>query len=196
MHAIEAEIKIPGGADPWRKRLEAVGFVFALERPRHFEDNRLFDTPDRTLSAARSALRIRSVHGAGVVTFKGVPHADAPPNVKVREEVETVVEDPETLATIFERLGLRPTFRYQKYRTTYRIKNISLGVELHAMFDETPLGDFLELEGDPSALLKVVAVLKLAPDEYLSKSYPSLQAERCRQLGKPLEDMLFPETTE
>ena len=40
--------------------------------------------------------------------------------------------------------GLEPWFRYEKYRSTYRLPGLP-GVKVE--LDETPIGDFLEVEG-------------------------------------------------
>jgi adenylate cyclase class 2 len=66
------------------------------------------------------------------------------PAYKIREEHEIRVSDHEGVSRIIERLGFRPCFRYEKFRTTYRLPGIrNLKVEV----DETPIGLFLELEG-------------------------------------------------
>ncbi len=65
---------------------------------------------------------------------------------KVREEREVRASDERAIAEILGALGLAPRFRYEKYRSTYRLPGIAhVVVEL----DETPIGDFLELEGRP-----------------------------------------------
>ena len=50
------------------------------------------------------------------VTYKGRPTIT---RHKSREELELTLSDAETMALIFERLGFRPVFRYEKYRTEY-----------------------------------------------------------------------------
>jgi adenylate cyclase, class 2 len=91
---------------------------------------------------------------------------------------------------VFERLGYRKWFRYQKFRTVYRAK-LPDGSELHVMFDETPLGPYVELEGEEDIIARAVELLGVTPGEYVLESYLAIQAEHCRRQGKPLGDMIF-----
>src|ERR1044071_5804782 len=103
-------------------RLPRPAFDLRLHKPRHFEDNWLLDDDRQTLFSAGAALRIRSVGGRGWLTYKGVAQETAGSVLKVREEIEITVGDPEKLVALFERLGYHRAFRYQKYRTTYAIR--------------------------------------------------------------------------
>src|SRR5579862_8936474 len=106
--------------------------------PRMHEMNVIFDTPDGGLAKHGQLLRIRTEtpapakkgkrsKGAGrtLLTFKSPPEALAIGDVgsvadrrhKVREEIETELTDGATVQRIFEGLGLRGWFRYEKYRT-------------------------------------------------------------------------------
>ena len=44
---------------------------------------------------------------------------------EIREEHELLVDDAEAMARVFEGMGLRPWFRYEKYRTTYRLPGVA-----------------------------------------------------------------------
>src|SRR5579864_8602210 len=98
-----------------RKRLQRLGL--RLREKRALEDNVLFDTPDRALRKVRSILRLRHYARRWIVTFKGTPAAD--PLYKSRLELESAVDNPEAIRLLFEALGFRPVFRYQKYRSHY-----------------------------------------------------------------------------
>src|SRR5581483_7964598 len=135
-------------------RLTRAGVELILRRPRHFEDNWLLDDADRTLVNRGAALRIRAVEGRGWVTYKGVAQQTAGSPLKVREEIESAVSDPEKLIALFERLGYHRAFRYQKYRTTYAI--LLDGAALEVAFDETPMGNFIEIEGDEQRVLSIL----------------------------------------
>ncbi len=193
MPPIEAEIKLVGDTfDDLYQRLVAAGCTLELVTPRHFEDNWLFDTPTRSLLTNRQALRVRLRDDLpqATLTHKGPPAETSGSQAKVREEIELMVSDGDTLMRLLERLGFEKTFRYQKFRTTYRLTHPS-GLTLWAMFDETPIGWFLELEGDEATLERLVIHLGLGSGDYLTDAYPRLQAERCRAAGRPLEDMTF-----
>jgi adenylate cyclase, class 2 len=109
--------------------------------------------------------------------------------LKVREEIESAVDAPEQVVELFERLGFHRSFRYQKYRTVYRLAGA--GNDLSITFDETPLGNFIEIEGDEDSVLQTLRAAGFSADEIIRESYPELQALRCQQLGKPLEDLIF-----
>jgi adenylate cyclase class 2 len=136
---------------------------------------------------------VRSAAGRGAITYKEKADGVAPASrFKKQIEIETAIEDPESAVAVFERLGYRKWFRYQKYRTVYRA-TLPDGSELHVMFDETPLGPFVELEGEEEVIAGTVELLGVPPEEYVLESYLAIQAEHCRRRGKPLGDMTFGE---
>jgi adenylate cyclase class 2 len=159
--------------------------------PRHFEDNVVFELPEDALANRGSILRLRVADGVATLTFKGLVPESATSEIKVREELETGVERPETLATIFERLGMRRSFRYQKYRTVFRLA-VS-GARLVAMFDETPFGNFLEIEGDEARVVEAATALGYGRADFVNASYIGMQAALCRARGVPLQDLVFEE---
>jgi len=185
-HEIELKLRFDG--------LEAfarAGIALEIETARHFEDNWLLDSPDSHLGERAAILRVRSAAGRGAITYKEKADGLAPASrFKKRIEIETAIEDPESAVAVFERLGYRKWFRYQKYRTVYRA-TLPDGSELQVMFDETPLGSFVELEGEEEVIARAVELLGVAPEEYILESYLAIQAEHCRRRGKPLGDMTF-----
>lgn len=170
-------------------RLTRAGFQLTLDRSRHFEANWLLDTADHGLLNQGAALRVRAVAGKGWVTYKGVVQESATSILKVREEIETIVAEPERMIELFERLGYHRAFRYQKYRTTYRLAFD--GQELEVAYDETPMGNFIEIEGDESLVLRILEQAGFSAADSVRESYPELQASRCRRAGMPLEDLVF-----
>ena len=138
------------------------------------EENVIFDTPKSGLAKRGQLLRIRTetpealgeskVSGPQrrvLLTFKRPidNHADsdmvgtAYGPYKVREEFELEVTDAGTLARIFEGLGMKGWFRYEKYRTTFRLPDSNdWAKDLLIELDETPIGTFVELEGPTSAI--------------------------------------------
>lgn len=167
------------------------GISLEIEIARHFEDNWLLDSHDGRLGERAAVLRVRSAAGKGAITYK--EKADGPESesqFKKRIEIETAIEDPESAVAVFERLGYRKWFRYQKYRTVY-LATLPDDSKLHVMFDETPLGAFVELEGAEEIIARAVELLGVTPDEYVLESYLAIQAESCRRQGIPLEDMTF-----
>jgi len=111
---------------------------------------------------------------------------------KVREEIEVGVADPGRLKAIFEALGLRGWFRYEKYRTSYQLPaSLRWAKGLEILLDETPIGNFLELEGPPEAIDQAAALLGYSHSDHITKSYLQLYLDQCRKQGLPASDMVF-----
>ncbi len=168
----EIEVKLPvRDADEARARLGRAGAV--ARTPRQFEDNRLYDDAARSLKGRREVLRLRSYGDTNVVTFKkplAVDYEDG--RYKVRVEHETTVGSAAEVDEIFRGLGLRPVWRYQKFRQSYVLGGV------HVELDETPLGTYIELEGAPDAIDAAAAALGYGPDAYVTKTYRQLHEER------------------
>ena len=181
--------------------------------PRMHEMNLIFDTPDGGLAKHGQLLRIRTetpappkkgskskAAGRTLLTFKSPPEELAIGNVgpsgdrrhKVREEIETELMDGATIQRIFEGLGLRGWFRYEKYRTTYVLPGRHGWAKgLLIEMDETPIGTFVELEGPGAAIDRAAKELGYSAREYVLKNYLVLYVEECKRKGEPPKDMLF-----
>ena len=153
-------------------------------RPRRLQSDVLFDTDQRVLSARSQVLRVRIEAGHSYVTFKSPA---AHPTLKLREEIETGVEDGERLVTIFLRSGFRIWFRYQKYREEFALDDVIIAV------DETPVGTFVEIEGSDHGIVTAVAALGRGPGDYIVESYRALFVRHCNERGIPAGDMVFAE---
>lgn len=185
---LESEIKLK--CDDVEALVEAhpdLGWTVVSER--HFEDNFVFELPESALERRGSILRLRIAEGTATLTYKGLVPESAASDMKVREELETHVDRPEMLVEIFERLGLKRSFRYQKYRTVYRLKLDGEAVEL--MRDELPFGGFIEIEGEPETIAAVAERLGFSQSDSIRESYIGIQAAMCRARGVPLQDLVF-----
>lgn len=181
------------------------------------QENAIFDTPQGGLARHGQLLRIRTEtpdtrggKGPGgskrrvVLTFKrpiapSQERAKASPergSYKVREEIETEVGDVGALTKIFEGLGMSGWFRYEKYRTTFRLpasKSWASGLLIE--LDETPIGIFVELEGPAQAIDHAAEELGFAKRDYVLKTYLMLYVEDCRRKGEEPRHMVFPGQT-
>lgn len=157
----------------------------ALVSPRSFEDNRVYDRGDGELQRAGLLLRLRTTGDRHAVTFKAPVAGEH--RHKVRVEHETVVGDAEAMHRVLEGLGYRVAWRYQKYRTTLRLP----GVE--ALVDETPIGCWVELEGEPEAIDRVAATLGFTPERYDTGTYRDLAIRHAASRGLPPRDLVFDE---
>jgi adenylate cyclase, class 2 len=163
--AVESEIKLSvASAEEAQALLVRLGA--SRVRPRHLEDNLLLDDAARTLAARGLVLRVRRTDAAAVLTYKG-PRREVD-GVKSRTETELEVSDADACLALFEGLGFRPSFRYQKYRETYRWREVEI------VIDETPVGTFLEIEGEVADIHQAARALGRGPQDYILESYAAL----------------------
>ena len=185
MMAIETEIKFKvADLSGLGERLKSAGF--RLHTPRAFESYVLYDTPDRTMRARTEILRIRNYNGRWTVTHKRPP--DDYPEVdthKHRIETESDVTDGRAFEEIFQALGLVAAFRYEKWRTEWH------DGEGHCVVDETPIGNYAELEGTPEWIDQVAARLGIGRGDYITLSYGRLFELWCIEHGSQAKDLTF-----
>jgi adenylate cyclase, class 2 len=180
----EIEIKLPvAGANLARRLLREAGF--RVSRRRIFEANTVFDTPNLSLRTAQRLLRVREAGAVVSVTYKGRPKVS---RHKSREELELTVSAAEPMVAILARLGFRPVFRYEKFRTEFRKPGVA-GV---ATVDETPVGVFMELEGSPRWIDRTARQLGFSVQDYITESYGRLYLDWCRRKGVKPGNMLLP----
>ena len=184
--------------------------------PRVHEHNLIFDTPDGGLAKHGQLLRIRTEtpapSGKGkkparkgaprvILTFKSPPEQLAIGELthhtggrhKVREEIEVVLTDATSLQRIFEGLGLKGWFRYEKFRTPYKLPaRFKWARDLVIDLDETPIGTYVELEGPPDAIDRAAQELGHSHRDYVLKNYLVLYVEDCKRQGVQPTHMLFP----
>jgi len=182
---VETEIKFRvADLAALERRLRAGGFH--LETPRAFESNVLYDTPDRQMRARTEILRIRSYAGRWTVTHKRLP-TDGPgeDRHKHRIETQTEVADGRALAEIFLSLGLVAAFRYEKWRTEWT------DGEGHCVVDETPIGDYAELEGAAEWIDRAASRLGVGSSEFVTLSYGRLFDQWREEHRSPAEHLTF-----
>jgi adenylate cyclase, class 2 len=162
---VEREIKLRvDGAEAARAALARLGARRVRER--HLEDNVLLDDASGRLRARGRLLRIRRGPDGGLLTYKG-PRLDSG-EVKEREEIEMRVPEPDLLQSLLGAVGLRPFFRYQKFRETWSWRDVEIVV------DETPVGTFFEVEGLLEGIHAAAAALGYGPVDYITDSYAAL----------------------
>ncbi len=178
---LEREVKLRF-ADVESARAAVLSTGATPVRSRRLQEDCLLDTADEVLHRRRCVLRVRMESGKSVLTFKGPVQ---PADVRVREELETIVADGPVLLRVLEELGYSVWFRYQKYREEFVLDDVIVAV------DETPLGTFVEIEGGDRGIADMAVALGRGPSDYLLDSYRGLFCAHCQQLGLPPTDMLF-----
>ena len=202
---IEIEVKLR--ITDLRAMLARLGRIGAISHGRVLEQNTLFDTPDSDLWRNGRLIRLRiespaSGHGLpggeakAVLTAKAPPPANTessrnrPSRYKERDEREVLLPDPARFLRNLTALGLRPGFRYEKFRTSFVYRG------LHLDLDETSVGIFLELEGKPAAIDRAAKALGFSLGDYLRATYWDLYAADCRRRHiKPKNTLLTSQKT-
>jgi adenylate cyclase class 2 len=189
-HRHETEIKLAvRDAKEIRGRLAELGF--RRVQARHFESNYLFDFPDQRLRKARCLVRLRFAGNRGLLTYKGAPLGSR--EYKIRPEIETHIEDGHRLREILIALGLQEVFCYEKFRTMYAPRGKRDVAETpHLLVDETPIGNYLELEGSQRWIDEVARQLGYSRRDYITESYAALYRNKCQVEGKTPGNMIFP----
>src|SRR5688500_19311769 len=117
-------------------------------------------------------LRVRKFGRYTLATYKGPVAFEG--NVKTREEVQTGVESFELAIQLFDSLGYKPVFRYQKYREVWRVRDVEV------VLDRTPIGDYFEIEGQLDVILAVAEELGMNAEHGLRQSYADLYRQHRR----------------
>lgn len=127
-----------------------------LAQKRVLETNLRFDTADTALGRYRRVLRLRrpapgftANDPQGLLTYKGPTQSGQA--ISIRQEIEVVVSDFETASHLLEALGYQMVVMYEKWRTVYLLDQVDIDL------DETPLGNFIEVEGPNTAAIQDVA---------------------------------------
>ena len=176
---------------------------------RVLERNTLYDTPDSGFRRRGALLRIRAetarpLVGAQtpspgrrptthrtILTSKAAAALPSARDHRYKEKLErelVVPGSPNRWDHLLRSLGLRPGFRYDKIRSTFRLSRLpGLAIEL----DETPVGTFLELEGLPCAIDRAAHALGYSSRDYYCGSYWDVYVADCRRRGITPRNMVF-----
>jgi adenylate cyclase class 2 len=169
--------------------------------------NTLYDLPGGSLRRRGALLRVRKYGHKWTVTYKDKGRVK-PGHHKIRREIETPVEDGQALAEILEALGYKPSFAYEKFRSewtggpqtpsgktpagTKSAHNNVVGAgQGHVVIDETPIGNFGEIEGPPQWIDEVARQLGISTTQYITASYAELFLQWKKKTGNKVTQMRF-----
>jgi adenylate cyclase class 2 len=166
------------------ERLRQLGLVQIT--PRTHEMNTLFDLPGRPLRAKGELLRLRKYGDSWILTHKArSKDKDRNGPHKTRVETETRVESGEKMEAILRALNFEPSFRYEKFRAEWK------GEQGHVVMDETPIGNFAEIEGPPEWIDTLARDLGVSQRDYITETYAGLFFAWKRQTASPANEMTF-----
>jgi adenylate cyclase, class 2 len=177
----EIEIKFRvGDLRTLRRKLRAAGF--RLKTRRTHEMNTLYDLPGRVLRKHKELLRLRQYGSEWKLTFKSKGKIGRHSS---RDELETGVSDGKMMDAILRALGYTPSFRYEKLRQEWKDRKGQVVV------DETPIGNFCEIEGPPRWIDTTAKKLGVKHSDYITKNYAALFAEWKKDAKSRAEEMTF-----
>lgn len=180
-HEIECKLRVED-AGGLIARLAEAG---AADHGTVFERNEVFDRGGE-LTAKRELLRLRILDGQawGIITHKRpAPEGD----FKCRVETETRVESADAARTIFESLGYRCEWVYEKRRRSWCLGACEI------VLDELPeLGYFMEIEAPDEATIDgMLRTLGLARQADMKLNYRQIWRDHCARTGRGFCDWRF-----
>jgi adenylate cyclase class 2 len=179
----DTELEVKFNLSGRQKMEERLAGKAALRAPRVHEVNLRLDTPDHALLYTGRLLRLRQ-DTRSRLTYKGPGSEQG--GARLRQELEFTVSDFDTTLHLFEALGYTIVLMYEKYRTTYELG------EVEVVVDETPIGDFLEIEGpDGKSIRQAANELGLDWEKRILDSYTMLFEHTRASLGFKFRDMSF-----
>jgi len=155
---------------------------FRLVTQRTHEMNTLYDLPRQQLRRRGELLRLRKYGPRWTLTHKAKGKAG---RHKTRVENETQVVDGIKMDIILRALGFAPSFRYEKFRAEW-----SDG-KGHVVVDETPIGNFAEIEGAAGWIDQTARRLRIPPDRYITETYAALFFNWKKQSKSSAREMTF-----
>jgi adenylate cyclase class 2 len=179
----DTELEVKFNLSGRQKMEERLAGKAVLRAPRVHEVNLRLDTPDHALLYTGRLLRLRQ-DTRSRLTYKGPGSEQG--GARLRQELEFTVSDFDTTLHLFEALGYTIVLMYEKYRTTYELG------EVEVVVDETPIGDFLEIEGpDGKSIRQAANELGLDWEKRILDSYTMLFEHTRASLGFKFRDMSF-----
>jgi adenylate cyclase class 2 len=162
------------------RKLRAAGF--RVTTPRTHEMNTLYDLPGGVLLARQELLRLRKYGSEWTLTHKSKKQTARHSS---REELETGVTDGNQMDLTLRALGYSPSFRYEKFRAEWTDGKGQVVV------DETPIGNFCEIEGAPRWIDATAKKLGVSAADYITKNYAGLFLEWKAETKSGAEEMTF-----
>src|SRR5204862_1168186 len=147
-----------------------------------FEDNIVLDRRGE-LRTRGALLRVRKFGKYAIATYKGPTSIES--GIKSREEVQTGVESFELAIQLFDSLGFKPVFRYQKFREVWRVR------EAEVVIDRTPIGEHFEIEGPMEMIRALAAELGMEMEQAIRQTYADLYRQARRTRADLPNDMVF-----
>lgn len=181
MNEVEIKFRV-ASLTALRRELRRAGFRLVTRRTH--EVNTLYDLPGQPLRNRGELLRLRRYGRVWTLTFKGRARIG---RHKARDEFETRIHDGPAMESILSATGFSAGFCYEKFRTEFADRRG------HVVIDETPIGNFAEIEGPPRWIDSIARKLRLSPDDYITDSYAGLFMQWKLRTGSQAKNLLYAE---
>jgi adenylate cyclase, class 2 len=158
------------------------GAGFRIVTPRTHEMNTLYDLPGEVLRGRKELLRIRTYGSESTLAHKSKGKIG---RHSARVELESGVSDGRKMDAILRALGYAPSFRYEKFRAEWTDGKGQIVV------DETPVGNFCEIEGAPRWIDTTAKKLGVSQADYITKNYATLFIDWKDRTKSRAEEMTF-----
>jgi adenylate cyclase class 2 len=158
------------------------GAGFRIVTPRTHEMNTLYDLPGEVLRGRKELLRIRKYGSVWTLAHKSRGKIG---RHNSRTELETGVSDGQKIDAILRALGYAPSFHYEKFRSEWTDGKGQVVV------DETPIGNFCEIEGAPRWIDATAKKLGVTAADYITQNYAGLFLEWKARTKSRAEEMTF-----
>ena len=162
------------------RKLRLAGF--RVITPRTHEMNTLYDLPGEVLRNRHELLRLRKYGSEWTLTHKS---GKKTARHSSREELETRIDDGKKMDLILRALSYTPSFRYEKFRAEWTDGKGQVVV------DETPIGDFCEIEGPPRWIDTTAKKLGVFEDDYITNNYAGLFSQWKAETKSDANEMTF-----
>jgi adenylate cyclase, class 2 len=163
-----------------KRKLRDAGFRLVTKQTH--EMNTLYDLPGEVLRGRRQLLRLRQYGSDWKLTHKAGKKTGRHSS---REELETEVSDGKKMDLILRALGYEPSFRYEKYRAEWT------DGKGQVVLDETPIGNFAEIEGPSRWIDTTAKKLGVSEDDYITNNYAGLFSEWKAETKSHANEMTF-----
>jgi adenylate cyclase class 2 len=181
---IEIKFRVPD-LRALNRKLQAAGFKLVTKRTH--EMNTLYDLPGEVLRKRKELLRLRKYGAQWTLTHKS---GTTRGRHSSRIELETEVSDGKKMDAILHALGYSPSFRYEKFRAEW-VDELTTGGKGHVVVDETPIGNFCEIEGPPRWIDTTAKKLTVRTEDYITRNYATLFADWKREAHSRATEMTF-----
>ncbi len=134
---------------------------------------------NKTMKKKGQTLKIRD---NALLIYKGPSQKKN--NIRSNEEIEIMVDNAAYLKQLLEQLGYLQYWKKERYRESYLVNMTQICI------DETPIGNFIEIEGKKENIIDIAKQLGFSQKKFIADSYGKLWKEFAKK-NKRNGDMVF-----